>query len=125
MLSAASKPREMRYQVGLLAFINHPAEWARLAANPGLLPTAIEEILRWTSPITHIARVALQDATLRGKKISAGDQLATWLPSANRDEEIFEEPYRFDIGRTPNEQIAFGKGEHSVPAPTLRGWNSA
>ena len=97
---------------GLLAFINHPAEWARLAANPGLLPTAIEEILRWTSPITHIARVALQDTTLGGKKISAGDQLATWLPSANRDEEIFEEPYRFDIGRTPNEQIAFGKGEH-------------
>jgi cholest-4-en-3-one 26-monooxygenase len=97
---------------GLLAFINHPAEWARLAANPGLLPTAIEEILRWTSPITHIARVALQDTTLGGKKISAGDQLATWLPSANRDEEIFEEPYRFDIGRMPNEQIAFGKGEH-------------
>jgi len=97
---------------GLLAFINHPAEWARLAANPGLLPAAIEEILRWTSPITHIARVALQDTTLGGKKISAGDQLATWLPSANRDEEIFEQPYRFDIGRTPNEQIAFGKGEH-------------
>jgi cytochrome P450 len=97
---------------GLLAFINHPAEWARLTASPALLPTAIEEILRWTSPITHVARVALQDTTLGGKKISAGDQLATWLPSANRDEEIFEQPYRFDIARTPNEHIAFGKGEH-------------
>jgi len=97
---------------GLLAFINHPAESARLAANPALLPTAIEEILRWTSPITHIARVALQDTTLGARKISAGDQLATWLPSANRDEQIFEEPYHFDIARTPNEHIAFGKGEH-------------
>ena len=97
---------------GLLAFINHPAEWARLAADHSLLPSAIEEILRWTSPITHIARVALADSTLRAKKIGAGDQVATWLPSGNRDEEIFEEPYRFDIARTPNEHIAFGKGEH-------------
>src|SRR5262249_51517113 len=78
---------------GLLAFIDPPGEWARLAADPALLPTAIEEILRWTSPITHVARVALQDTTLSGRKISAGDQLATWLPSANRDEEIFEQPY--------------------------------
>jgi cytochrome P450 len=97
---------------GLLAFIDHPAEWNRLAADPALLPTAIEEILRWTSPITHVARVALRDTTLGGKKIKADDQLATWLPSANRDEEIFDEPYHFDIARTPNEHIAFGKGEH-------------
>jgi cytochrome P450 len=76
------------------------------------MPTAIEEILRWTSPITHIARVALAETTLGGKKISVGDQVATWLPSGNRDEEIFDEPYRFNIGRTPNEHIAFGKGEH-------------
>jgi cytochrome P450 len=97
---------------GLLAFINHPGEWARLAADPRRLPTAIEEILRWTSPITHVARVATEDTALGGKKIRAGDQLATWLPSANRDEEIFEQPYRFDVARTPNEHIAFGKGEH-------------
>jgi cytochrome P450 len=97
---------------GLLAFIYHPAEWERLAADHALMPTAIEEILRWTSPITHIARVALAETTLGGKKISVGDQVATWLPSGNRDEEIFDEPYRFNIGRTPNEHIAFGKGEH-------------
>jgi cytochrome P450 len=97
---------------GLLAFINYPAQWARLAADHTLLPTAIEEILRWTSPITHIARVALEDTSLGGKKIRAGDQVATWIPSANRDEEIFDEPYRFDVARTPNEHIAFGKGEH-------------
>jgi cytochrome P450 len=97
---------------GLLAFINYPAEWARLTADPTLLSAAIEEILRWTSPITHIARIALEDTTLGGKKISTGEQVALWLPSGNRDEEIFAEPYRFDIARTPNEHIAFGKGEH-------------
>jgi cytochrome P450 len=97
---------------GLLAFINYPAEWARLVAEPALLPAAIEEILRWTSPITHIARVALKDTVVGGKAIGAGEQLATWLPSANRDEQVFEDPYRFDIARTPNEHIAFGKGEH-------------
>jgi cytochrome P450 len=97
---------------GLLAFIDHPAEWARLVADRALLPAAIEEILRWTSPITHIARIALEDAIIGNRKIRAGDQVALWLPSANRDEEIFGEPYRFDIARTPNEHIAFGKGEH-------------
>jgi cytochrome P450 len=97
---------------GLLAFINHPAEWTRLLTNPALLPAAVEEILRWTSPITHIARVAVEDTTLGGKQINASEQVAAWLPSANRDEQIFEEPYRFDVGRTPNEHIAFGKGEH-------------
>jgi cytochrome P450 len=97
---------------GLLAFIDHPGEWRRLVGDHSLLPTAIEEILRWTSPITHIARVALDDTTLGNKTIRAGDQVATWLPSGNRDEEIFDEPYRFDIARTPNEHIAFGKGEH-------------
>ena len=97
---------------GLLAFINHPGEWARLASDPSLLSTSIEEILRWTSPITHIARVAVEDTILGGKKIRAGEAVATWLPSANRDEQIFEDPYRFNIARIPNEHIAFGKGEH-------------
>jgi cytochrome P450 len=97
---------------GLLAFIDHPAEWARLAEKPALLSTTIEEILRWTSPITHIARVAVEDTVLGARRIKSGDQMATWLPSANRDEQVFEDAYRFDIARTPNEHIAFGKGEH-------------
>lgn len=97
---------------GLLAFINHPQEWNRLNANRNLLPTTIEEVLRWTSPITHIARVALADTMLGARKIRAGEQVATWLPSGNRDEEVFDDPWRFDIARVPNEHIAFGKGEH-------------
>ena len=97
---------------GLLALIEHPKERARLLNDPALMPTAIEEILRWTSPITHIARVATQDTELAGTKIKEGDRVALWIPSANRDESIFADPYRFDIARGPNEHIAFGKGEH-------------
>jgi len=76
------------------------------------MPTAVEECLRWTSPLTHIARVATSDTELAGTKIREGDRVALWIPSANRDEKVFDDPYRFDIGRTPNEHIAFGKGEH-------------
>jgi len=97
---------------GLLALIQQPAEREKLAGNPALMLTAIEEILRWSSPITHIARVATSDTALGGKPIREGDWLALWLPSANRDEEVFNDPYRFDVARTPNEHIAFGKGEH-------------
>ncbi len=97
---------------GLLALIQHPADCAKLINNPSVMPTAIEEILRWSSPITHIARVATRAIEFRGKPIREGDMLALWLPSGNRDEQTFDDPYRFDIERTPNEQIAFGKGEH-------------
>jgi cytochrome P450 len=97
---------------GLLALIQHPAQREHLAHDAGLMPTAIEEILRWSSPVTHIARVATRDTELGGKRIREGEQLALWIPSANRDEAIFNDPYRFDIERSPNEQIAFGKGEH-------------
>jgi cytochrome P450 len=97
---------------GLLAFINYPDEWKRLVNDRSLLPSAIEEILRWTSPITHIGRTALADVNLGGRKIASGQQVALWLPSANRDEAVFEQPYRFDIARGANEHIAFGKGEH-------------
>ncbi|MGH7842295.1 MAG: cytochrome P450 [Candidatus Binataceae bacterium] len=97
---------------GLLALIQHSAQRERLADNAELMPSAIEEILRWTSPVTHIARVASRDTQLRGQRIREGDWLALWMPSGNRDEAMFDDPYRFDLGRSPNEQIAFGKGEH-------------
>ena len=97
---------------GLLALIQHPADHERLIKDPALMPSATEEILRWSSPLTHIARVATRNMELHGKRIREGDWLALWIPSANRDEAVFEDPYRFDLERTPNEQIAFGKGEH-------------
>ena len=76
------------------------------------MPTAVEEILRWASPVTHFARVATRDTELGGKQIHAGDRLALWFASANRDEAVFENPYTFDLRRTPNEHLAFSKGEH-------------
>jgi cytochrome P450 len=97
---------------GMLALAQHPAELAKVRKNPKLLPSALEEILRWTSPIIHFARTATQDVELRGKRIRAGDQLALYYPSANRDEDIFEDPFTFRVDRNPNRHLAFGIGEH-------------
>jgi cholest-4-en-3-one 26-monooxygenase len=97
---------------GLLTLCEHPEERARLQADMTLLPSAIEEILRWVSPVTHMAREATADAEIRGQKIAKGDRLVLWYPSVNRDEDIFPEPDRFNITRTPNEHLAFGIGEH-------------
>ena len=97
---------------GLLAFCEHPGEWERLKASPELLPRAVEEILRWVTPITHFTRVATRDYDLRGQKIREGDQLALYFASANRDEEVFEDPFEFRIDRHPNRHVAFGVGEH-------------
>ena len=97
---------------GLLAFSENPGEQARLLADPSLMDSAVEEVLRWVSPVTHMTRVATADTQIRGQKIAAGEQVAMWYPSVNRDEDIFADPYRFDIGRTPNEHLAFGIGEH-------------
>jgi cytochrome P450 len=97
---------------GLLALLDHPAELELLLQDEALMPTAVEEILRWSSPVTHFARVAMKDTELSGKQIHQGDRVVLWFPSANRDERIFKNPYTFDIRRSPNEHIAFSKGEH-------------
>jgi cholest-4-en-3-one 26-monooxygenase len=97
---------------GLLAFCEHPGEWERLKASPQLLPRAVEEILRWVTPITHFTRVATEDSEVRGVRIRRGEQLALYFASANRDEEVFEDPFAFRIDRHPNRHLAFGVGEH-------------
>ena len=97
---------------GMLALAQHPAELAKIQKNPALLPSAIEEILRWTSPIIHFARTATQDVEIHGKRIRKGDQLALFYPSANRDEDIFDDPFTFRVDRDPNRHLAFGIGEH-------------
>jgi cytochrome P450 len=97
---------------GLLALLEHPAELELLLRDESLLPTAVEEILRWSSPVTHFARVATRDTELGGKQIHQGERVALWFPSGNRDEAVFKNPYTFDVRRTPNEHIAFSKGEH-------------
>jgi cytochrome P450 len=95
---------------GILAMMEHPGEQARLAANPSLLPSAIEEMLRYTSPVTVFVRTATKDTELHGISVKAGDRAAMFYPSANRDEARFNDPDRFDIGRAPNPHLAFGGG---------------
>jgi len=97
---------------GLLAFSEHRGEWEKLRARPELLPSAADEILRFVSPIIHFVRTATEDAQLRGVNIAAGEQLALFFASANRDEEVFDDPFAFRVDRTPNPHLAFGIGEH-------------
>jgi cytochrome P450 len=97
---------------GLLALLEHREQMDLLLEHPEIMPTAVEEILRWASPVTHFARVATMDTELGGKQIHAGDRVALWFPSANRDEAIFRDPYSFDLRRTPNDHLAFSRGEH-------------
>jgi len=97
---------------GMLAFIENPGEWKKLQKNPALLDSAVEEIVRWTSPVIQFNRTPTRDYVLRGQTIRAGQAACLFYPSANRDEEVFEDPDFFRIDRTPNDHIAFGRGEH-------------
>lgn len=97
---------------GLNAFCEHPDQRKLVQSDLSLLPVAIDEILRWTSPVTHMARVALADSEIRGQPIAKGERVVMWYPSANRDEDIFADPNHFDVRRAPNDHLAFGIGEH-------------
>jgi cytochrome P450 len=98
---------------GVLALIQNPAEWQKLKTTPELLTHAIDEMVRWVSPVKHFFRTATQDYELRGKKIKAGDALMLCYPSGNRDEETFGDPFAFRVDRTPNRHVGFGYGAHS------------
>ena len=97
---------------GMLAFIQHAEERRRLTADLSLMKPAVEEIVRWTSPIIHFARTATCDVEFHGRKIREGDAVGLFYPSANRDESVFEDPYEFRIDRQPNHHLGFGQGEH-------------
>lgn len=97
---------------GLLALIENPDQLAKLTADMSLLPNATDEMVRWVSPVTHFFRTATQDYQLRGRIISAGQSLMMCYPSANRDAEVFEQPFRFDVTRKPGRHLAFGYGPH-------------
>ena len=95
---------------GMHALIDHPDQYRMLVENPALVPSATEEILRWASPVMYFRRNVTRDTEVRGQKIQAGDKIGIWYISANRDESVFENPFSFDIKRTPNEHVAFGGG---------------
>ncbi|MAE96857.1 MAG: cytochrome [Deltaproteobacteria bacterium] len=108
---------------GVQALLEHPEERDRLCANPELVTSAVEEMLRWTSPVVQFARTAVEDFELAGVRIRAGDDVGIWYPSANRDEAVFSDPYRFDITRSPNHHLAFGGyGAHFCLGANLARW---
>jgi len=97
---------------GLRALIDNPDQLARLKADPGLMPTAVEEMIRWATPVKEFMRTATADTEIRGVPIAKGESVYLAYVSANRDEEIFTDPFRFDVGRDPNKHLAFGYGVH-------------
>jgi len=97
---------------GMRAFLEHPEEFGELRANPGLIDKAVEEVVRWTSPVNYMKRTAAEDTVIMGQKISKGDPLVLFYASANRDEDVFEDPFSFRIDRPTNRNLGFGIGEH-------------
>jgi cytochrome P450 family 142 subfamily A polypeptide 1 len=97
---------------GLRAFADHPDQWEAMAADPSLVPGAVEEVLRWVTPLNNMFRRAGADTEVHGQPIRRGDRIILLYPSANRDEAVFDRPFEFDITRSPNPQIAFGFGTH-------------
>lgn len=97
---------------GLLAFAAHPEQWRALREDPALLPTAVDEILRWTAPGAHTLRTATRTTELAGRTIEAGQQVVVWGASVNRDAAVFPRPDVFDIARRPNRHLTFGHGAH-------------
>ncbi|OIJ95207.1 cytochrome P450 [Streptomyces colonosanans] len=120
-LVGASENAGLSIAAGVLALGSHPQQWQRLVRerDGGLVRTAVEEVLRWTSSATHSMRTATVDTVVQGRRIAAGDRVVLWIPSANRDESVFTEPDRFDLGRQPNRHLALGTGEHVCIGSTM------
>ncbi len=97
---------------GMVALLAHPDQRDRLASDPSLIETGVEELLRYVSPIKNMARTVTEDLELRGRQLREGDQVMLFYPSANRDESVFDEPDRLDVTRSPNPHLAFGFGPH-------------
>ncbi len=96
---------------GMLTLVENPGEWERMRDDPQLAwDHGADEILRWSSPVLHFRRTATREVELRGQTIRAGEKVVVWYVSANFDEEVFEDPLRFDVGRSPNRHITFGGG---------------
>jgi len=114
LLVAGNETTRNLIALGTLALISHPEQCSQLVDDPSLIPGAVEEMLRWTSPVTHMARIATEDVELRGRLIKKGESVVMFYGSANRDEEIFGvDAEEFRISRNPNPHIAFGCGEHA------------
>jgi len=97
---------------GMYQLLTHSEQKQKLVDDPSKIPTAVEEMLRWVSPIKNMARTVTRDTEVRGQALHEGEKLLLLYPSANRDEDVFPDPFRFDVERRPNEHVAFGFGAH-------------
>ncbi|SFS10599.1 cytochrome P450 [Sphingomonas jatrophae] len=97
----------------MLALIEHPDARAALTADPAAMPSAVEELLRWVTPIVYMARTATRDIDIAGQTVRAGEKVVLFYPSANRDERVFDDPFALDFARKPNRHLTFGFGRHS------------
>jgi cytochrome P450 len=112
LMAAGSETTRNSIAVGLMALMQHPEQWHTLRADRSLLAPATEEILRWASSTPYNRRTATRDVDVRDRTIRAGDKVTLWWASANRDEGVFADPFRFDVGRDPNPHLTFGHGAH-------------
>jgi len=112
LVTAGNDTTKTMLASGLLTLLEHPDQLAALRADPGLVPGAVEEVLRYNNPLHYFRRTATADTELRGVPIKAGDKVAMIYTSANRDDDVFADPQRFDIRRTPNPHLSFGIAEH-------------
>ena len=110
LMIAGNETTRHTITAGMLALMQDPEQTQLLKDDPSLIANATEEILRWATPVLHFRRTATRDVELRGQQIKAGDKVVTWYISANRDEEVFDDPYRFDVTRKPNDHVTFGPG---------------
>jgi cytochrome P450 len=107
---AGSETTRNAVSQGLVALLDHPEQLEHIRRDPSAMSLAVEEVLRWSSPVSYFARRVTQDTEIRGVPITQGDRVTMWFPSANRDEDVFDDPFRFDVGRSPNPHVAFGGG---------------
>lgn len=112
LLAAGTHSTRLLLGNGMLALMNHPDQRRRLLEDPALIASAVEEFLRYDPPILHFRRTATRDTEIGGQKIAAGDKVAVFFASANRDEEVFAEPDILDVARTPNDHLSFAHGPH-------------
>jgi cholest-4-en-3-one 26-monooxygenase len=110
LVTAGNETTRNAMSHGVWAFAAHPEQWQRLREDPGLLDTAVEEVLRWSSPVLYFRRNALEETTVAGATIEPGDIVSLWYVAANRDGAVFDRPDELDVGRTPNHHVAFGGG---------------
>ena len=119
LIAAGSETTRNSLTLGVLALAEHPDQWDALATDRSLLPAAADEILRHASTTPYNRRTATVDSELGGRTIAAGDKVTLWWASANHDEDVFDDPFAFDVRRSPNPHLAFGHGSHFCLGATL------